>query len=148
MGGLPPRRVLQQVCVHGVGGELDVAHDGPPHKAVLHRQLHTPQAASVGPRQETGYHVRVALLVLDTDVGQLDVEELVDGLQAATDAHVVLQLDDNLLANEGLEKGVEQLERSGVCPVEGPQSTMPVRRVDPLLSGLWSKCIVTPTCLW
>ena len=43
----------------------------------------------------------------DADLGQLDVEVLVDAVEHARDGQVVLQLNRDLLAHEGLEEGVE-----------------------------------------
>lgn len=66
---LAPRSVLQQLCVHLVAGQLHVAHHRAADEAVLHRQ-----------------HVRILLRIGDADVGQLDVQVLVDGVQGAADA--------------------------------------------------------------
>ena len=38
---------------------------------------------------------------------QFDVEVLIDGVQLAADGEVILELDDDLLADERLEEGVE-----------------------------------------
>ena len=43
----------------------------------------------------------------DADLGQLDVEVLVDAVEHPRDRQVVLELDRDLLAHEGPEEGVE-----------------------------------------
>lgn len=43
----------------------------------------------------------------DLDLGQLDVEVLVDAVEDPRDYQVVLELDRDLLAHEGLEERVE-----------------------------------------
>lgn len=50
------------------------------------------------------YHVRVAALVHDLDVVQLDVQELIHGNQNTCDGQVVLQLDGDGLAHKSLEE--------------------------------------------
>ena len=65
--------------------------NGPPNEAVLDRE-----------------HVRVLLGIGDGDVGQLDVEVLVDRVQGAADGEVVLQLDHDVLSDKGLEERVEE----------------------------------------
>lgn len=45
-----------------------------------------------------------SLGVADGDLVQLDVEELVDGLEHAGDAEVVLELDGDLVVDEGFEE--------------------------------------------
>ena len=65
--------------------------DGSPDKAVLDRE-----------------HVRVLLRIGDRDVGELDVEVLVDRVEGAADGEVVLQLDHDVLADQGLEERVEE----------------------------------------
>jgi hypothetical protein len=56
-----------------------------------------------GPRSET-YHVRVLELVDDGDVLELDVEELVHALEGSADGDVVLELDGDLVVDEGFEE--------------------------------------------
>lgn len=51
--------------------------------------------------------LRVPLGLADADLGQLDVQVLVDAVEHARDREVVLELDRDLLAHEGLEEGVE-----------------------------------------
>ena len=54
----------------------------------------------------------------------LDVEVLVDGVERSTDAEVVLQLDDDVLANQGLEEGVkEHLHATKQLPDQGNLKT-------------------------
>lgn len=55
----------------------------------------------------SSYHVGVLLLVNDSDVVKLDVEELVDRVELPADAEIVLQLHDHLLVNQGLKERVE-----------------------------------------
>ena len=53
------------------------------------------------------------------DACQLDVEELIDGMQGPLDAEIILQLHHQLLAHECLEERVKQLEVYGcVCVSE------------------------------
>ena len=52
--------------------------------------------------------MRVLFRVGDGDVGELDVEVLVDGVEGAADGEVVLQLDHDVLADQGLEERVEE----------------------------------------
>ena len=55
-----------------------------------------------------GEHVWVLLRVGDGDVGELDVEVLVDRVEGAADGEVVLQLDHDVLADQRLEERVEE----------------------------------------
>lgn len=48
--------------------------------------------------------MRVLVEIEDVDVVQLDVEVLVDGLEGAADADVVLELDGDDLVGEGFEE--------------------------------------------
>lgn len=66
---------------------MDVAHHGPADEHVL-----------------DGAQVRVLELLDDLDVVQLDVEELVDALEHAPDLDVVLELDRDLVVDEGFEE--------------------------------------------
>ena len=50
------------------------------------------------------HHVRIILDVVHAHVEQLDVQVLVDRVQRAAHRQVVLQLDDDLLADERLEE--------------------------------------------
>ena len=43
----------------------------------------------------------------DADLGQLDVEVLVDAVEHPGDRQVILELDRDLFPHEGLEEGVE-----------------------------------------
>ena len=52
--------------------------------------------------------MRVLLRVGDGDVGELDVEVLVDRVEGAADGEVVLQLDHDVLADQRLEERVEE----------------------------------------
>lgn len=51
-----------------------------------------------------GAQVRVLELLDDLDVVELDVEELVDALEHAADLNVVLELDRDLVVDEGFEE--------------------------------------------
>ena len=95
--GLSARRVLQQLRVDLARGQLHVLDDGAADEAVLH-----------------GLQVREVGGVLDAHAEEFDVEVLVDGVQLAADGEVILQLDDDLLADERLEEGIEDRER-GAC---------------------------------
>ena len=59
------------------------------------------------------HHVRIILDVVHAHVEQLDVQVLVHRVQRAAHRQVVLQLDDDLLADERLEEGVEELRAGG-----------------------------------
>ena len=59
------------------------------------------------------HHVRIILDVVHAHVEQLDVQVLVHRVQRAAHRQVVLQLDDDLLADERLEEGVEELRACG-----------------------------------
>ena len=59
------------------------------------------------------HHVRIILDVVHAHVEQLDVQVLVHRVQRAAHRQVVLQLDDDLLADERLEEGVEELRGGG-----------------------------------
>jgi hypothetical protein len=50
--------------------------------------------------------VRVLELLEDLDVVELDVEVLVDALEDAADLDVVLELDGDLVVDEGFEEAV------------------------------------------
>lgn len=52
------------------------------------------------------YQMRVLELLDDLDVVELDVEELVDALERATNGDVVLELDRHFMVDEGLEEAV------------------------------------------
>lgn len=58
--------------------------------------------------------MRVLQVVDDTDVVQLDVEVLVDALERAADLDVVLELDGDLVVDQGLEEAA-----SGVSAFRG-----------------------------
>lgn len=77
------RRILQQLSVDVIDGQLNVSDDTAADEAVLHGQLQ----ANDDERQEmNAYHVRIFRRIGDADVVQLDVEVLVDRVQSATDA--------------------------------------------------------------
>ena len=59
------------------------------------------------------HHVRIILDVVHAHVEELDVQVLVHRVQRAAHRQVVLQLDDDLLADERLEEGVEELRACG-----------------------------------
>jgi len=73
-------------------GDLYVPDDGSSDEAVLERG-----------------QLRIPLRLDDLDVHQLHVEVLVDAVQGPRHHHVVLELDCNLLPDEGLEEGKEYL---------------------------------------
>ena len=54
--------------------------------------------------------MRVLELVDDADVVELDVEVLVDALERAADADVVLELDRHLVVDERLEEAARERE--------------------------------------
>ena len=58
-------------------------------------------------KKKKNSHLRVPLGLADADLGQLDVQVLVDAVEHARDRQVVLELDRDLLAHERLEEGVE-----------------------------------------
>lgn len=110
-GGEPKQRtssrcVLEQLGVYCLPGQLDVTDDTPPDEGVLDRRLLAGAAAERGqlttldPTSSTqgsrADHVRVPLEVEHANRVESDVEELVDRLERASDAEVVLELDRNL----------------------------------------------------
>lgn len=112
-----PRRVLEQLRVYCLPGQLDVAHDAAADERILHRRLQSPVRSSVSPRvppwwtrpqlggKEETHHVRVPLEVEHADRVEADVEELVDRLERAGDAEVVLELDGDLCGRGWRRKG-------------------------------------------
>lgn len=62
------RRILQQLRIHLVGGQLHISHHGAAYEAILHAQ-----------------HVRVFVGICDTDVCQLYVEILIHRVQCPAD---------------------------------------------------------------
>ena len=86
-----PCGIVQQGGVHLPLWQMDVAQHRPTDEAGLHVQ-----------------HVRVLVQLGHGDVGQSDVVELVDRVQGAPDPLTVPQLNNNLLPNQGLEKGAEK----------------------------------------
>lgn len=62
------RRILQQLCVHLVGGQLHISHHRAADEAVLHAQ-----------------HVRIFVGICYTDVCQLYVEILIHRVQCPAD---------------------------------------------------------------
>lgn len=63
--------LLQQLGVNALRGKLDITNNGAANEAVFHRK-----------------HVGVALHVGDCDVGQLDVQVLINGVKDADDAGI------------------------------------------------------------
>lgn len=57
--------------------------------------------------------MRVLFRVGDRDVGELDVEVLVHRVEGAADGEVVLQLDHDVFADQGLEERVEEHNHEG-----------------------------------
>lgn len=55
------------------------------------------------------YQVRVFLWVYDRQVDQFDIEILVHTVQLPTQAQIILELHNDLLANQRLEEGEEML---------------------------------------
>lgn len=51
----------------------------------------------------------ILFLVDHFDTGELDVEKLVDGIEHPDDAHLILELDDDLFADQRFEERIEQL---------------------------------------
>ena len=100
-------------------GQVDISHDRAADEDVLDRAL---VVASLVPsiylrksfsrkeksnqtRETTAtYQVRVLELLEDLDIIKLDVEVLVDALQGPPDLDVILELDGDLVVDEGLEK--------------------------------------------
>lgn len=58
--------------------------------------------------------MRILELLEHLDVVELDVEVLVDALEDAADLDVVLELDRDLVVDEGLEEAVVCVRESGV----------------------------------
>ena len=83
--------ILSECASRKYSSTCSLPDDGSPDEAVLDRE-----------------HVRVLLRVGDRDVGELDVEVLVDRVEGAADGEVVLQLDHDVLADQGLEERVEE----------------------------------------
>jgi len=83
--------VLQERRVTLVSGQLNVPDNRPSDEAGLYRE-----------------HVGILVRVCDRDVGQLNVEILVDRVECPVDAEVVLQLHHHVLANQGLKEGIEE----------------------------------------
>mmetsp|Transcript_5733 Transcript_5733/g.13879 ORF Transcript_5733/g.13879 Transcript_5733/m.13879 type:complete len:201 (-) Transcript_5733:13-615(-) len=88
---LPAGGVLQELHVDVFRLDVDEADDGA-----------TDEAGG------DGDEVRVAGGVDDRDVVELDVEELVDGVERAAEGEVVFELDGDLLVDEGFEKREEE----------------------------------------
>jgi hypothetical protein len=74
--------------------------------------------------------MRPTHVLLDLDVVQLDVQELVDALEGASDADLVLELDGDFVVDQGFEEaagrgglvvelGREQVRRGGVGLLSG-----------------------------
>lgn len=51
-----------------------------------------------------GYQMRISRLLDDADIVELDVQELVDGLEGAADGDVVFELDGDGVVDEGFEE--------------------------------------------
>ena len=71
--------------------------------------------------------MRVLFRVGDRDVGELDVEVLVDRVEGAADGEVVLQLDHDVLADQGLEERVEEHNEGHEGRKEGLGKTLKSR---------------------
>ena len=89
----------------------------------------------------TGNKRQTHLSIEDCDVGEFEVEKLIDRVECACNVKVILELDHNVLANKALEKRIEQhgrctagieaaIRRNGApdrslrsCPVAPPFST-------------------------
>lgn len=52
--------------------------------------------------------MRILQLIHELNVVQLDIQELVDGLEGAFDRNVVLELDGHFVIDESLEEAAEQ----------------------------------------
>lgn len=61
------------------------------------------------------YEVRVLLGVDDGEVDELDVVVLVNGDKSTLHHEAVLELDDDGLADQGLEKGEKVLRETNKC---------------------------------
>lgn len=72
--GFFPGCVLQQLRVHFVGRQLNVTNHRSSDEAVFDSQ-----------------HVRVFVRIRHTDVGQFDVQILIDRMQSAANGQIVLQ---------------------------------------------------------
>ena len=68
--------------------------------------------------------MRVLFRVGDGDVGELDVEVLVDRVEGAADGEVVLQLDHDVLADQRLEERVEEHNEGHEGRVEGGENVV------------------------
>lgn len=68
------------------------------------QHLSIPQ--NLTPQQRTTHHVGILELLEHLDVVELDVEVLIDALEDAADLDVVLELDRDLVVDEGLEEAV------------------------------------------
>ena len=79
--------------------------------------------------------MRVLGGVDDPDVGELDVEVLVDGVEGAGDGQVVLQLHGHVLADQRLEVGVEQHPPARAGPRSAARRRVVGRRAGRPLSA-------------
>lgn len=103
-----PRSILQERDIHRRRRQVDVADDGAADEDVFDGALGGGARVSrgaLGRRRRSGtYQVRILELVEDGNVVELDVEVLVDALEDAADLDVVLELDRDLLVDEGFEE--------------------------------------------
>lgn len=83
-----------------MGRDADVAHNASPDEAIPHRSLRG--------KHNLPYQVRM-VVPADGNVLDSQVQVLIDGVQPAGYLEIVLQLNRDLLSNEGLEEGVKQL---------------------------------------
>jgi hypothetical protein len=80
---------------------MDVPHNGPPNKHILHSRLQS-DASTRG-----RYKVGVFVLFQDCDVVEFDVEKLVDGFEDSFYCEIILEFDGDLLVYQRLEERVE-----------------------------------------
>ena len=103
---------------------MNISHDRAADEDVLDRALAVapsvlgisispPKAVFTRGKEQTWedatptYQVRVLELLQDLDIIELDVEVLVDALQGPPDLNVILELDGDLVVDEGLEETKE-----------------------------------------
>jgi len=151
--GLLSCSVLQQLRVHRVLRDLYIPDDRATNEAVLYgglRQVATGVCArgTAGGKRALDasrgwtapaaapYHVRVLGLVEDGNVEQLDVQVLVDRMERALNAKLVLQLHNDGLPDQRLEERVEQL-----CPGAAHRAG---GRLDSLRQRALSKAAAPP----
>ena len=83
--------------------------------------------------------MRVLQVVDDADVVQLDVEVLVDALERAADLDVVLELDGDLVVDQGLEEAASggQQHIGGEETRNEATTTARTRMTTPPLRWFW-----------